>query len=561
MTRMLSLLGAALPNRLMAPIENNNESGFWEPQPVADLNDEILGALDSDWDDVFAFRPHQYLSNFDRFYAGRAVELLDQEFDGSEVIALKDPRISVLATFWDRALCEAGYKTHYIVMVRNPLEVAESLRARDGFPREKSFLLWSSYMIAVDRDTRHRPRTFISYDQLMSDWRAVRSRIEAEAGVPFRRDTAAAALEIDRYLDRRLRHHTSSSDELFARADVPEQVKSIYQIFASACKGEAIDSAVLEAIETDFSKMDQLVGPLLADLKLSTRALSSELADLKDAHSSTEDHANTLAEQLKNERVEHGRSLAEIESRASVLDGERSRLCSEIEEKQRQFDELLIRIGQAETGATQLAADLEKVRELRILDKLQSEEERAQLQSRLEDQEKQNESIRERLQERELELLGKKTDFEKVTALLAIAESDLAGTRDKLTDRERRIDELGRELDASLSARSELEGRLTAHFDETTALSRLVLEAQRLTESECEKTRRVLELHDAILAQPHWWFLMPHSYRSRLRYARLSRLGVFDAESYLSKNPDVAAAGEDPVHHYIHHGIGEDRPV
>src|SRR5690348_156745 len=71
MTRTLSLLGAALPKGLMPAAENNNEAGFWEPQPVADLNDEILQALDSEWDDVFAFRPRRYLSNFDRFYLGR----------------------------------------------------------------------------------------------------------------------------------------------------------------------------------------------------------------------------------------------------------------------------------------------------------------------------------------------------------------------------------------------------------------------------------------------------------------------------------------------------------
>src|SRR5205814_290663 len=100
MARTLSLLGAALPKRMMPPVPANNDAGFWEPQAVADLNDEILQALDSEWDDVFASRPRNYLSNFDRFYLGRAVELLAEEFNGSEVIVLKDPRISVLTTFW-----------------------------------------------------------------------------------------------------------------------------------------------------------------------------------------------------------------------------------------------------------------------------------------------------------------------------------------------------------------------------------------------------------------------------------------------------------------------------
>jgi len=108
MTRTLSLLGAKLPNALIEPHEDN-PAGFWEPLKVANLNDEILQAVDSEWDDVFAFRPKEYLSNVDRFYLGRAVDLLGEEFGDSQLIVLKDPRVSVLTTFWDRALREAGY--------------------------------------------------------------------------------------------------------------------------------------------------------------------------------------------------------------------------------------------------------------------------------------------------------------------------------------------------------------------------------------------------------------------------------------------------------------------
>src|ERR1044072_313139 len=107
MTRVLSLLGAALPKNLI-DVHEDNPSGFWESQRVTDLNDEILEAVDSQWDDVFAIRPKHYLSNFDRTYVGRAVELLEQEFDRADFIVLKDPRISILTSFWDRALKEAG---------------------------------------------------------------------------------------------------------------------------------------------------------------------------------------------------------------------------------------------------------------------------------------------------------------------------------------------------------------------------------------------------------------------------------------------------------------------
>src|SRR5947209_5380982 len=84
MTRTLSLLGAGLPKWLMAPLDCNR-TGIWEPWKVAELNDEILEAFDSEWDDVFSFRSRPYLSNSDSYYLGRAVDLLQEDFNGSEL--------------------------------------------------------------------------------------------------------------------------------------------------------------------------------------------------------------------------------------------------------------------------------------------------------------------------------------------------------------------------------------------------------------------------------------------------------------------------------------------
>lgn len=45
---------------------------------------------------------------------------------------------------------------------------------------------------------------------------------------------------------------------------------------------------------------------------------------------------------------------------------------------------------------------------------------------------------------------------------------------------------------------------------------------------------------------------------SRLR-TTLRQKGLFDAEAYLRANPDVAAAGQDALHHYLIHGLKEGR--
>lgn len=364
MTRTLSLLGATLPARLMPAREANNATGFWEPMSVAELNDEILEALDSEWDDVFAFRPRPYLSNFDHFYRSRAVEILEQEFHGSELIVLKDPRVSILTTFWERALQDAGYTTNYVIMVRNPIEVAESLGSRDGFPREKSLLLWSSYMLAAERDTRGRARTFVTFDELIRDWRAVCRRIAGDSGLPFPRETIASAIEIDRFLDGRLRHHRVGAEDIFSRPDIPAHVKSLYRIFLEASEGRELDRSELRRIEAELSQVEELVGPLVADLRSRGRQLVGEVGQLKQANDEAKARADSLAEELAAERrlrEEQSESAARVLERLAAAEEEAKRLALKLTWVETERTSLTEEVESQRASATMAQAELERL--------------------------------------------------------------------------------------------------------------------------------------------------------------------------------------------------------
>jgi hypothetical protein len=544
MTKTLALLGASLPAGLMAPKESDNEAGFWEPWRVAELNNEILNAVDSEWDDVFAYRPKEYLSNVDRFYLGRAVDLLSQEFGGSQLIALKDPRISVLTTFWHRVLREAGYAPHYVIMVRNPLEVAESLRARDLFPREKSLLLWSSYMIAADRDTRDCDRIFVSYDQLLTDWRSVRDRIEKSAGIPFPRNTAAAANDIDRQLDRRLRQHQIGADHLFSRSDVTDDVKVLYRIFSAACDGAEVERAAVDAIEAELAKMDSVIGPLLADQRSRALGLSNELVELNNLHEEVCNRATSLSEQLMSERAER-----QVEADAAVQ-AAAHRDC--------EIADLSARAIAAEAQRDQIAGEWE-------VDKQRKAELKRHILSL--------EAERDRLVAAER---GRADQFKQNFDALTL---EIERTRTELTaERLRRVEEVARlerlanesedklrranlQLAAAEAAARSSETKLSERFSELAKLSGMLLERDRKLAKEAEKAQRRQELYRALSWRPRWWSILSVSQQTKLQQKRLRRLGIFDGQSYLKVNPDVAANGMDPLDHYMNHGIDEDRSL
>jgi hypothetical protein len=604
MTRTLSLLGARLPKRMFEPQEDN-KAGFWEASPVALLNDEILETLDSEWDDVFSFRPKTYLSNFDRVYLGRAVELLEQEFDGSELIVLKDPRISVLTTFWARALGEAGYKTHYVVMVRNPLEVAESLRVRNGFPREKSFLLWSSYMIAIDRDTRCAPRTFVSYDQLMNDWRSIGRRIETDARLPFPRQTAAAAIEIDRFLDPRMRHHTATPQDLFARADVPEQVKALYRIFSQACEGEDVDLPTVHGAEVEIEKLDLLVGPLLADLKGSTRTLSSKVAELSEAQAGAREQLQSLGEELTAERALRqteaaaaSQSSADHEAR---LSGAREQLQS-IEEEltaeralrqteaaaasqssadyEARLSEIMERIDAAEVERDRLALDL-AARDQTAADLAgrlaHVEADRNRLTEEVDAKSRATAELAEHVTELRGRLTSHEEELETTRGLFATAKAEIAAKEEILAQRIEEVANLtellkksAAEVDvvnqriaevrenAEAAARAS-ESKLKERFEESATLTKLLKQQQERGERTEGEVDWLLAINKFLAQRPWWWNLFPRSWGRRRTLKDLRAIGLFDGESYLERYPDVEVARRDPLAHYLQHGYHEGR--
>ena len=125
-SRVLSLVGCELPNTLMSPALNDNETGFWESQKIANLNEEILASAGSTWSDWQAFNPGWYDSPVAAEFHDRALALLHEEFDRSRLFVLKDPRICRMLPFWIQAIEGFGARPCIVSPIRNPLDVAAS---------------------------------------------------------------------------------------------------------------------------------------------------------------------------------------------------------------------------------------------------------------------------------------------------------------------------------------------------------------------------------------------------------------------------------------------------
>lgn len=266
MARVLSLAGGALPERIMLP-GPDNPLGFWEPWEMVALNDEILAAVDSRWDNVFCHHDGAAAWEVRERFTEAARDFLRQNYAHRDLPVLKDPRASLMARFWNDALSAEGFAPVHVVMVRHPLEVARSIAARDGSSEIKSMLVWTSYMLAVERDTRDVARVFVTYEQLLEDPQGTLDRIESVVGRSFPDRTPGRTQEIAAFLSDAHRHHHNDSADLQDRADVWWGVGRTYRWMRATAEGRPANVSDLAEVESALDALQAAVGPALADLR------------------------------------------------------------------------------------------------------------------------------------------------------------------------------------------------------------------------------------------------------------------------------------------------------
>lgn len=278
-TQVLALAGASLPENVMAGDEHNAK-GYFEPWKIALFNDARLREGGAAWDDIFAFPYRPLTTKAERTWLNRAEALFEEEYGEVRHPLLKDPRVTVLMPFWRTVLTELEVAARCVIPVRHPLAVAGSLSRRNGFAPEKSVLIWTAYMLAAEAYTRDLPRAFVSYDGLLSDWRAEVAKIEAAHGAPLPKLTEASAKAIGRFLTPELRHNDAAGGlkDLGWAGALAGQV---LDWFEAAASGKAPGPATLDKAAKDLARRAQDIGVLVSPATRDLDEARAELLELR----------------------------------------------------------------------------------------------------------------------------------------------------------------------------------------------------------------------------------------------------------------------------------------
>lgn len=231
-TRVVNLLGADLGSHFLSPADDN-PAGFWEHLSAYEIHERLLTALGRNWYDMTEM-PKGWLEHPAAIRAQCEVEdLIRAEFLGSPLWAVKDPRMCRLAPLWLRATANLGIKATALIVVREPREVAESLRSRDGWLHGHSYVMWVQHLLEAEAATRSIRRTLVTYESLMRDWRSCMLGAADQLGIKWPADSATIASQIAAYIDpTQLRHHLAA--ELESEPGIPAPPRLVTELYRRA---------------------------------------------------------------------------------------------------------------------------------------------------------------------------------------------------------------------------------------------------------------------------------------------------------------------------------------
>jgi hypothetical protein len=350
---MLVRLGAEPPRNLLPPA-SDNPLGFWESAAFVAFHERLLhfaGALWNSWTS-FNVAAATYFSREWRL-------LLEQEFGSAPLFVVKDPRLCRVVPFWLQNLSDNQIAPAAVLSVRNPFEVARSLSARNGFGMEQTLLMWLRHVLDSELETRTAKRCFVSYPQLLANWRAVADKIAGETGVQWPEQTKQADAEISQFIRPELRHQIVGGGLAPVASGLAEWIQSV-----SAALDELVEKGsdtqgplrALDDVRREFDQQCDVFGPPFDDV---ARTTSRSIFTLEAKQEQSEARIAALAAEGNEVRA----LAVHLESERSLVEQRASQLGMENKELREQAASLAIEARHREAHFVTLEQEIGRLRQ------------------------------------------------------------------------------------------------------------------------------------------------------------------------------------------------------
>ena len=326
----LHLIGSGA-EALIEAAEDNPE-GFWENKAIVACNDELLEATGGSWDNPPDLPP-QGLDDPRVAHVADASTAAVAALSEHEHWGFKDPRTCLTARYW----LDLVPDLHFIVCVRDPLEVALSLKRRNQNSYSLGLSLWERYYATVLDQVPRERRIVTHYDTFFVDAAGEIARLCAFAGLtpttPRVRDD--------------LRHHTI--DVGLADAGASPSLRALY---GKLCREAGV------AAPPDTPSDEGRVRRLILDGAVAQRHAEQRQAAIERLQEREAELRVERAEADAARRAEHQTLESELRQRIRELEQQvqRERVAAETEHRERVRDLEARHAARREQAAARLEA-------------------------------------------------------------------------------------------------------------------------------------------------------------------------------------------------------------
>jgi GT2 family glycosyltransferase/glycosyltransferase involved in cell wall biosynthesis len=344
------------------PAQADNPEGFWEHLGFVALNDELLSELGGAWD--MPPKPDESFTSSRLDPLRMKARLLIDGFGSTQVWGWKDPRNSLTLPFWQELL--PGLKT--LIVVRNPLEVAHSMRERNGTSYSFGLRLWEIYNRRLLQAAPEKDRLVTQYDSFFTDAKSELRRIARFAGLPDSELANAAAL-----VSPRRRHIHLTIDELIDARVSTEVIKLYRSLIAEAAPGRRKKAQVTKARSSERGKSEDAdflpgavsrLNTFVPETKAQIEHLYGELLAQAEARHKTEveqfnAHIAQAETRHKTEVEQFNAHIAQAEARhKSQVEGINAHLAQTETCYESQVEELMAQLAQTDARYKTEAGEL-----------------------------------------------------------------------------------------------------------------------------------------------------------------------------------------------------------
>ncbi len=280
-TRVLSYMGAALPQNILGANEGN-KTGHWEPKRLIAIHDELLSELDSSWDDWLSINLNKLPQERRRYYKNQIQTIIQEEYGRASLFVLKDPRVCKILSFYSELLKEINVEIKIVAQFRNPLNVMDSLQTRDGMLSSDAALLWLQYVLCSEKSSRNFERVFVKYDDIVKNWRTCHQAITRQLNVKWLYQFDEIKDQIDQFISPKLSHHSHTDEEVLFDPLLRQWVGEAYDALLILQKNPSSKNAQkrLDDITEEFEKASPMLVKIKSALSHSYEERINESAQL-----------------------------------------------------------------------------------------------------------------------------------------------------------------------------------------------------------------------------------------------------------------------------------------